>query len=356
MAWQDRPYYRDQSGSTGSPLMWLLNGRVPLFTLFGIRVQAHSSLVIVIVLGLLFGLGKGMDVQDRVVGATVLFLIVLLHEFGHCFTARAVGGESDEIIMHPLGGLALSRLPHRWLPHLLTSAGGPAVNVLICLVTGVLLYFANGQVPWNPFNYAPFLADRATSWLNVAMYAWWIYQMSWSLLVFNLLPIFPLDGGQMLQAVLWPKFGYYKSMMFSCVVGMVAAAIGAMVALATLNIGLAILAGLGFYYCHSIRRMLLANGPYEYESEDGVDYSAAYDINAGRPTRGSARAAKRSARRAKKLADEEHSEQQRIDAILAKVSAHGMNSLSWLEKRTLKHATERQRQRELERSRLRRGV
>ena len=346
MAWQDRPYYRDQSGSTGSPLMWLLNGRVPLFTLFGIRVQAHSSLVIVIVLGLLFGLGKGMDVQDRIVGATVLFLIVLLHEFGHCFTARAVGGESDEIIMHPLGGLALSRLPHGWLPHLLTSAGGPAVNVLICLVTGVLLYFANGQVPWNPFNYAPFLADRATSWLNVAMYAWWIYQMSWSLLVFNLLPIFPLDGGQMLQAVLWPKFGYYKSMMFACITGMIAAVIAAMLGLATGQLLLMILAIMGFLTCLNMRRQLQAAGPWAFDENEGL-YAAAYQPVTTKPTR----ASKSAARRAEKERAAERAEQEKIDAILAKVSAHGMNSLNWWEKRTLHNATERQRKRDLARGR-----
>src|SRR5207248_1746333 len=100
MGYQDRPYYRDRSyeGGLGA---WLLSGRVPLFTAFGIRVQAHSSMIIYSLAVLLFGLGRGFYWQDRVENVTVLFAIVLLHEFGHCFAARWVGGEADEILMTP---------------------------------------------------------------------------------------------------------------------------------------------------------------------------------------------------------------------------------------------------------------
>src|SRR2546423_14085770 len=136
MAFSDREYYRE--GRTGgNPFMWLLTGSVPLFTVFGIHVRAHASLIITIVLVLVFGLGPGFTWQDRVQSMGILFCIVLLHEFGHCFAARWVGGQADEIIMHPLGGLALTRPPHRPLPMFLTVAGGPAVNVIICLVCGM---------------------------------------------------------------------------------------------------------------------------------------------------------------------------------------------------------------------------
>src|SRR3954454_25296382 len=91
MAWQDRPYYRDSSGSAFSPLMWLLNGSVPLFTLFGIRVRAHASLIILIAIELLFAQSKsGLGVQNAITSMSILFISVLLHEFGHCFGARWV--------------------------------------------------------------------------------------------------------------------------------------------------------------------------------------------------------------------------------------------------------------------------
>src|SRR5690349_9296660 len=100
MAWQDRPYYRD-GPAANNPLMWLVSGSVRLFTLFGIRVRAHASLILVMLFVLLFGFGYGSTVEIRVQSMTILFAIVLLHEFGHCFAARSVGGEADEIMMTP---------------------------------------------------------------------------------------------------------------------------------------------------------------------------------------------------------------------------------------------------------------
>src|SRR4051812_42973851 len=150
MAWQDRSYYRDPSSGPMSPLMWLWAGRVSLFTAFGIRVYAHASLVVMAVLVLLLGLGPDFTWQDRVQSMSMLFLIVLLHEFGHCFAARWVGGEADEIIMHPLGGLALAAPPRRPLPTFITVAAGPAGYVLICIVCGGGVWVFGGWVSWEP--------------------------------------------------------------------------------------------------------------------------------------------------------------------------------------------------------------
>jgi Zn-dependent protease len=341
MAWQDRPYYRDRSNST-NPLMWLLTGSIPLFTVFNIRVRAHASMVLYAVLVLLLGFGPGYAWQDRVQNVTLLFAIVLLHEFGHCFAARWVGGSAEDILMHPLGGLAMARPPRRPLPTFITVAGGPLVNVVICLIFGAGLWALGGWLPWNPVLTKPI--RNFEGWLDVWRYLFWIYQISWTLLCFNLLPIFPLDGGQMLQSILWPKFGYFRSMIFSCTAGMVCAVLGGMVALATLNIALAILAAFGFMYCMQFKRQLIAMGPEEY-ADDGIDYSAAYEIDP-RP-KASKRESRRAAKAAAKRARDAENEQRQIDAILAKVSTHGMQSLSWREKRTLKKATEHQRERDL---------
>lgn len=325
--------------------MWLLSGSLPLFTAFGIRVRAHASMVIYAALVLLFGLGQGFTWQDRVLNVTVLFAIVLLHEYGHCFTARWVGGEAEDILMHPLGGLAMTRTPHRPLPRFLTVAGGPAVNVVLCVICAAVLWSLGSRIPANPFNFTP--PDREFGgWFDIWRYTFWIYQINLALLAFNLLPIYPLDGGQMLQTILWPKFGYRRSTLFSCTAGMVCAVVGAMAALASRNIGLAVLAVLGFMYCMNIRRQVLAFGVDE--PDDTTDYSAAYQTNPA-PAKSTERLAKRKA----KLARDAAVEQREIDDILAKVSAQGMHSLTFFEKRALKRATERQRQRDSELSRLR---
>lgn len=344
MGWQDRSYYRDSGRGAGNPFMWLLTGSVPLFTAFGIRVRAHATLLVAIVLVLLLGWGQGTSSwQDRVIGAMSLFLIVLLHEFGHCFAARSVGGSAEDIVMHPLGGLAMAQPPRRPWPTFVTVAGGPLVNVIICVIAGLLLFAFYHTLPWNPF--VPQSIHEYVSFASWGRWVWWIYWTSWMLLAFNLLPIYPLDGGQMLQSILWPKFGYYRSMMFAAVTGIIAAIIAGMIAIATLHISLAILAGLGVFYCVRQRRMLLAEGPYGFSDE--TDYSASTFNHHDDPPK-HRKLNKRRFKRAQKREAEERDEQDRVDQILAKVSAHGMNSLTFWEKRSLKKATERQRKRETE--------
>ena len=338
MGYQDRAYFRDRGNVSFNPLTWLLYGSLPLFTAFDIRVRAHASLVLTTVLVLLFGWGPGFGFQNKVGSAGALFVIILLHEFGHCFTARWVGGEAHDILMHPLGGVAMASPPRRPLPTFLTVAGGPAVNVLICGVCGMILLIYAHWLPSNPFTPRPVVFP---GWLDPVWYAYWIYEMSYMLLVFNLLPIFPLDGGQMLQAALWKPMGYRKSLTVSCVTGMVASVIGGMIALATLNIGLAVLAGMGFYYCFKRYQFAKFEGD-EFDESGGIDYSAAYDINAGRT-----RAKPRDVKRVVKLQQEEASERVRIDAILEKVSARGMQSLTRSEKKELEKATEKQRKRDI---------
>jgi stage IV sporulation protein FB len=341
MGYSDRSYYRDSGRGNGNPLMWFVSGSVPLFTAWGIRVQAHAMLILYIVLVLLFGLGKGFSWQDRLLNVSMLFGIVLLHEFGHCFAARWVGGEADEIVMHPLGGLALAQPPRRPLPTFITVAAGPAVNLLICLVFGVVLYFTLGWLPWHP------IISRSPGdwqgWLDPVRLSYWIYQISWMLLLFNLLPIFPLDGGQMVQAATWPKLGYYRSMLVALTTGIVGSAIGVAVGLATADLMLVILFGLLLMGNINGRRQLKAAGPYAFEDE-GTDYSASLFPHESHPKH--RKLSKRRIRRAQKREAAERDEQDRVDAILDKVSAHGMASLTFWERRALHKATERQRKRD----------
>jgi stage IV sporulation protein FB len=353
MGWEDRQYYRDRGGSGGTPLEFLLYGSVPLFTAFGIRVRAHISLLLFIGLTLLLG-GLGTEKYNfaiRVQSMSILFAIILLHEFGHCFAARWVGGEAEDILMTPLGGLAMARPPHRPLPTFITVAAGPAVNVLICLLAVAAMAltlhgFSSAHGPWwNPLSYLHQHGLDPNAWRQTFWYAYFVYATSLGLLFFNLLPIFPLDGGQMLQSALWPKLGYYRSMMFACVTGMIGAVIVALVGIVT-SLFLVFLAISGFMYCYAKRRELKEVGP-EYE---GMDFSESLRPD---PPRKRRKVSRWTVRRLRREAQQESDLQSRIDAILAKVSAQGMHSLTWSERRTLKKATERQRRQELESPRRR---
>jgi hypothetical protein len=351
MGYQDRPYYRDRRAS--NPLIWLMTGSVPLFTLFGIRVRAHATLLFCIAWELIFASTKiGMGARNAIVSMSLLFLSVLLHEFGHCFGARWMGGDADEILMWPLGGLATANPPHRPWASFFCTAAGPAVNLMICLLTGAgicLMEHSIRAIPWLPIfhplqQYVP--SNQFT------YYLWWIFLVNYGLFMFNMCLVFyPFDAGRMIQEVLWWKIGYYKSMRIATMVGMVGAVVMTMIGLALLWLLLVLIAVFGFIACYRQRQMLIASGPEEFA--DSTDYSAAYE-NFSKPAPKPSRRSRRAAKRAVNLVNAERQEQQRIDRILAKVSAQGMHSLTWHERRALKKATEHQRQRDMEKVHLRR--
>ena len=348
MGFEDRDYYRNAprpDGFFGAVGHWLLYGRVPLFELFGIRVQMHSSLVITMVLMLLLR-GPGFTWQDQVISAVLLFLIVLLHEFGHCFGARWSGGDAEEIVLHPLGGLALTRPLSTWRAHFITTVCGPLVNVAFCVVCGIGFYMLAGFVPWKPYFITGPVVFRG--WFNLPWLLFWLYQTNWMLLLFNLLPIYPLDGGRMTQELLWPRVGYYRSMLLAVNVGIIGAGIGAMLAIVWSSIGLLLLAIFGIMGCIQMKRMLLEVGPYGFsEYDDPITQSLQSSSSADRREAKRARAiAERQTKQAEQERQRKIDDEAEIDRILAKVSASGMHSLSRSEQQTLKNATERQQKRD----------
>lgn len=348
MAWQDRSYYRESGRGSGNPLMWLLTGSVPLFTAFGIRVRMHVSLLFLLVINLLMAEAKGgMGWKNALTFDVTAFAIILLHEYGHCFAGRRVGGEAKDVLLWPLGGLAFVDAPNRAWPQFATAAGGPMVNVIICVIAAIGLGIAQQgwpDLPWNPWALHFYPAG------GVWAYAFWfVFVISWNLFVFNMmLPIYPMDCWRIVQTSMWFRIGYYRSMMIALMIGMIAAVPAGLWGLLSIGgwygFALLIIAGNGFYYCYVMRKMMRAEGPWAFAEEDSVDYSASL-FNAPAEHKHK-KLNKRLLKRAQQREAEELAEQERVDAILAKVSAHGMQSLSWWEKRALHKATERQRKRD----------
>src|SRR5438876_8210872 len=123
------------------PLSW----SIPLVRVFGITVRVHVFFPLV-ALGIILRVHFLKDNPpqsklwiDAAVMVGLLFVAVLLHEFGHCFGARLVGGDAHEVLLWPLGGLAAVDVPHTPRAHFLTTAAGPLVNLLLCLATGCAL-------------------------------------------------------------------------------------------------------------------------------------------------------------------------------------------------------------------------
>jgi Zn-dependent protease len=135
-----------------------------------------------------------------------LFGIVILHEFGHALACRSVGGRAEKIILWPLGGVAFVAPPPRAGAVLWSIAAGPLVNVLLLPVTVALLHFGRGLNP----DLTHFLWRM--KWINI------------TLLIFNMLPIYPLDGGQILQSLLWFFLSRGRSLLIAASIGILGAA------------------------------------------------------------------------------------------------------------------------------------
>lgn len=186
-------------------------GAFRLFKLWGIDVHLHWSWLVV----------AAYSVSNRVAGYETpawalgeylaLFLIVLMHEFGHALACRQVGGKADQIVLWPLGGVAYVAPPPRPGAELWSIAAGPLVNlVLVPILFGLFVALqATDVLSAHPDAYR-FL--RTLNYLNL------------SLLIFNLLPIYPLDGGQILRALLWYPLGRGRSLLAATVVGFVGGA------------------------------------------------------------------------------------------------------------------------------------
>lgn len=128
----------------------------------------------------------------------LLFLCVLLHEFGHIFTARAFGVTTPYVTLLPIGGVAqLERIPEDPSQEFLIAIAGPLVNVAIA----GLLILAGAHVT----AHAAAVEDMQLSMLDR------LAAVNLFLALFNLIPAFPMDGGRVLRAALASKFGYVRA-------------------------------------------------------------------------------------------------------------------------------------------------
>lgn len=300
----------------------------------------------------------GRALIDALGTYALLFLIVLLHEFGHCFGARFTGGEADEILLWPLGGLASVNPPHNAGAHMITTVAGPSVNVVICAVCSAILVLWTGSlggVPWNPLH--PMLpADRSLLATVTEPQIWLMrfFGLSYFLLLVNLLPIFPFDGGRIVQAWLWPKKGYVASMEFATGTGMIAAlAIGLFGLFLEQSWLLMMIAVFGYMTCWQTRRMIKEQGAYglnEFGSEFSRGYSfGSYDESAEKkPGFLERRRLRRAARKAEAERRRRADHESEVERILGKVARTGLDSLTARERRTLEQETRHKRRAEAE--------
>lgn len=204
-----------------------MKNSLPLGRYAGIPVAIHWSFILILVFFAYRGFASGLaygEVLYFLLFILVLFFCVLLHEFGHALMARRYGIRTRSIVLLPIGGVAtLEKMPDNPKEELAVALAGPAVNILIAIALFPfadlgLLFPAEGEMP------VLFKAE----WNFALSYLYFVNLM---LVVFNLLPAFPMDGGRVLRALLSFRFAPHKATR-------IAATIGQMMALLFVFLGL----------------------------------------------------------------------------------------------------------------------
>jgi Zn-dependent protease len=436
------------------PLTWSF----PLTRLFGILIRVHLLFPLVAI-GLVLRVAFQKDVLpflwvEACVLMLLLFVSVLLHEFGHCFGARAVDGDANEVLLWPLGGLASTEVPHTPRANFITTAAGPAVNLVLCLLTCAVLAFGTlipSFKPWaDPYfpvaynwsdgkwygcklghdDFMTFTAyqttedgkpgkfvsslevedrdgnlvekdthkkvnpvalhpddvvllkaddgkldkdhpygvcnDKEKKGRGVAVEAKqlqrggvWVVQLlrlfwlNWFLFLLNLVPAFPLDGGRLLQCLLWWRADYRQGTLTAIFVGflmMLVFGVLSIVLYEPLVLGLAL-----FMYVACRRQWILLETGGE-ESLFGYDFSEGYtSLERDQPQPAPPRRRqswfqrwlqKRAERRMRREQETREAEERRMDELLEKVQRVGMQGLTDEERRFLIRASARYKNRQ----------
>jgi len=182
---------------------------LPIFRIAGIQLRIHVTFVLLIA-WLAFGYyaqGGSPAAAEGVIFVLLLFLCVVLHEFGHALAAKSFGINTPDITLLPIGGVArLERMPEEPKQELVIAVAGPAVNVVIALG----LFVAGGSFI-NPFvnSAAPERVGLVSQLLIINVL----------LVAFNLLPAFPMDGGRVLRALLATRMSYARATQIAATVG-----------------------------------------------------------------------------------------------------------------------------------------
>jgi Zn-dependent protease/predicted transcriptional regulator len=174
----------------------------------GTDIRLHFTFLLFLVwIGVADYLQRGAAAAiDTVTFILLVFLCVTLHEFGHIAMARRFGIRTPQVILSPIGGIAsLERMPKKPRQELLVAIAGPLVNVVIALL--LMAGFGIGAERINAFNFdTATLAERLLI-VNVV------------LVLFNMVPAFPMDGGRVLRALLAMNMGAPKATALAARIG-----------------------------------------------------------------------------------------------------------------------------------------
>ena len=189
-----------------------MGGSITLGYIKGIKVAVHWSFFILLAWiagSKAMDQGALSDVILEVVFVCVIFCCVLLHELGHALTAARYGVRTRDITLLPIGGVAsLEKMPEKPIHEFFVAIAGPMVNVVIlAILIPFTLYFSGWPKELSSLN-----LDSESFLLHVSL-------VNLMLVVFNLIPAFPMDGGRVLRSLLAMRMGRLKATRIASVTG-----------------------------------------------------------------------------------------------------------------------------------------
>lgn len=189
---------------------------------FGIDVFLHFTFLIMLVWIVgeaYYRTGNWLVALDRLVFVVLVFAIIVMHEYGHALTARLFGVKTKDIILLPIGGVArLEAIPQKPWQELLIAIAGPTVNVALanlCIIWLALADFLSlAQPPGQPAAPADALQAVLSSPMPLRLLI-----VNVTIIVFNMIPAFPMDGGRVLRSILAMFLDYARATWIAARIG-----------------------------------------------------------------------------------------------------------------------------------------
>jgi Zn-dependent protease len=209
-----------------------------LGTFAGIEIRIHPTFLFALVWGaVMWGGGRFSGLAYGALLTLVLFSTVLLHELGHSLTAKRYGITVRDIMLLPIGGVArLSRMPEKPAEELVVALAGPAVNLAFVLLLAPFVLLSNGAALVEGGLAA---VDLASSPSPMGLTTF-LLLVNVSLLLFNLIPAFPLDGGRVLRGLLAFWLPHARATSIAATIGRGLAVVLGLYGLLTLNLFLSV--------------------------------------------------------------------------------------------------------------------
>ena len=316
-------------------------------TLWGARVRV-SPLYLLVLLWFVGPLGWKVGL----LAFAILTPLILLHEFAHVFAARLTGGDSDEVIIWPLGGLALCRRAPTFQSEFLTPAAGPLLHLAFCAVMFSWVY-SLPQIEFeqllHPIYFPEFQFSKG--WLHAVLLM--TFTLNYKLLLLNLLPMLPLDGSSMCHALArhrWePIIAKTAMLIVSTVVHMLLMMIAMNLKDTAVGINVLFMSWMLLPVTIVEWIRLQAANLIGGDLEESENYDQYGEDEEGQPKRTRSPGLlerwklERERKRAEREAQERILVEAQLDALLEKVHLSGIDSLSDSEKKFLKQASARYR-------------